>query len=187
MPQIQTPEETSFPSYDFGLKQSSTPKLLIWSAADEGGIARLCKQFSTYFATISTDGTEHIQYMNNLAYTLNHRRGSLAWKSYAVADSLAEMQNLENLQSSPIRSAQNPKLTYIFTGQGAQWPKMGRELLIYPIFQKSLLDANNYLQKLGCGWSVLGEPSSTVHMDFTKPRKRKFCTKRIHPMSTIPG
>ena len=136
MPHIQAPEEISFPSYDIALKESPNPKLFIWSAADEGGIARLCKQFNRYFNTISTDGTEHVNHMENLAYTLNHRRGSLAWKSYTVAGSLAEMQNLVNLHSQPIRSSQDPKLTFIFTGQGAQWPKMGRELLVYPFFKK---------------------------------------------------
>ncbi|MCJ1395075.1 hypothetical protein MMC18_007956 [Xylographa bjoerkii] len=136
---------------------ASIPKLLIWSAADEGGISRLCTQFREYFRRISLDNTNEDNYLKSLAYTLNTRRTSLAWKSFAVTDSLAQLEKLEDILSKPIRSSPNPKLTYIFTGQGAQWHAMGRELLLYSVFKSSLQDANNYFKRIGCEWLVLEE------------------------------
>lgn len=56
-----------------------------------------------------------------------------------------------------VRSGANGKLALVFTGQGAQWAAMGRELLRFPVFEASLTDADKYLTKLGCPWSSMLE------------------------------
>jgi acyl transferase domain-containing protein len=44
----------------------------------------------------------------------------------------------------------------VFTGQGAQHYCMGRELLVYPVFQNSLANATAYITSLGSSWSLMG-------------------------------
>lgn len=46
---------------------------------------------------------------------------------------------------------------FIFTGQGAQWFAMGRELLAHDVFRARIAEADQYLASLGSGFSVLEE------------------------------
>lgn len=58
----------------------------------------------------------------------------------------------------PIRTRERPRLGFVFTGQGAQWYAMGRELIgAYPVFKNSLLESEKHLKELGATWSLLGE------------------------------
>ena len=69
----------------------------------------------------------------DLAYTLTLKRSSLLIKGFVIASqkSLAKDLQVEHLRVVP--KGQDPSarpLTYVFTGQGAQWPRMGRELFL---------------------------------------------------------
>ena len=58
----------------------------------------------------------------------------------------------------PTRSGEPARLGFVFTGQGAQWFAMGRELLdAYPTFRATLLEAERYLIELGATWSLTGK------------------------------
>ena len=139
-------------------KSSVLPKLFVWSASDEAGLKRLAEIYAAYLSKVAIKGENEL-YMRNLAYTLSVRRSSLPWKSFVTASSMSELrQNLQTKLSKPVRSAtQHPKLGFIFSGQGAQWYAMGRELMRYPAFSKSLQQADLYLKSLGCQWSLLGQ------------------------------
>jgi acyl transferase domain-containing protein len=46
----------------------------------------------------------------------------------------------------------------VFTGQGAQWYAMGRELIEpYPVFKATLFEAESYLNDFGTDWSLTEE------------------------------
>lgn len=142
----------------------SRSRLFIWSAADEGGLSRLATLYRDYLETTRRDVCSD-RFLDSLAYTLSNRRSSLPWKSFLLADSVESIcEGLTRDQlSKPVRSSYelNPIIAFIFTGQGGQWYAMGRELLIYPIFQASLCSAEKYLLSLGCTWSLIGEMSHT--------------------------
>ena len=130
-------------------------KLLVWSAADEESLHRLIDLYTQYF--------EHNQrivderFIDHLAFTLNTRRSSLAWKAFAVVKSFDNLSNLKQTLSKPIRAIDTgPRIGFVFTGQGAQWYGMGRELLIYPVFRASLLRSQAILRDLSCEWILLG-------------------------------
>ncbi|PGH03618.1 hypothetical protein AJ79_07309 [Helicocarpus griseus UAMH5409] len=131
------------------------PRLLVWSSSDKQGMSRLATFYAQYFQQLDSKRGDQ-SYLDNVAYTLGARRSRLQWKSFVVADSLPNI-NLETLMSKPLFSATKPLLGFVFGGQGAQWYAMGRELLDYPVFRRSLQDASIYLRTLGCRWSALDE------------------------------
>ena len=70
------------------------------------------------------------------------------------------METLENTQVSPQRSTTAPRIAYIFTGQGAQWHAMGRELIeTYPVISSTIRAAEDCLNTLGAKWSLSVELS----------------------------
>ena len=133
------------------------PVLLVFSTSDELGLNRLAPTYQNYLLRRSSVVSDY-QFLQNLAYTLAEKRSLLPWKSYMVASSVSEMRtNWESLLSQPTRSSGSLDLGFVFTGQGAHWSAMGKDLLRYPIFEKSLLGANKYFHKLGCTWSLIGK------------------------------
>jgi acyl transferase domain-containing protein len=112
-----------------------------------------------------------------LAHTLSARRSVMTWRSFDVVDE--DTCELSLLSSSPsavgtriIRSTVGGgggKLAFVFTGQGAQYVGMGRELLRYAIFRKSLKRSDEVLKGLGCGWSVFGKFVSSLQWHPTAP------------------
>lgn len=141
---------------------NALPKLVVWSAADETVLSDLAMGYRSYFERLSLKADTEGSFLENLSYTLNTRRTSLLWKSFVVANSLTQLK--KRTLSTPVQSKVKPRLAFIFTGQGAQWYAMGRELLIYPVFKCSLLKAQRYLEELDCDWLLLGivySPSTT--------------------------
>ena len=143
----------NFTSYSQSIPK---PTLLIWSAADVGGLERLSLIYSQHFARLSIEADKVKAYLESLAFTLSQHRSSLPWKSFLNVKSLTQLHDLKRQLTKPIRSAPNLRLGFVFTGQGAQWYAMGRELLFYPVFKNSLQNAELCLRSLGCQWSLMG-------------------------------
>lgn len=144
---------------------SPQPRLYILSSHDEEGIERQCKLYSEYLhAKVKREGTclededgVEMELLQRLSYTLASRRSVLKWRSFCIASSVAELcGKLKRGISKPLRFSNSPRLAFIFTGQGAQWHAMGRQLWAYHVYQKCLLEADAYLISLGCAWSLVG-------------------------------
>ena len=134
-----------------------TPKLLIFSASDKEGISCIVRQYQDHLSRALEEDIHNGAYIKNLAYTLDSCRSSLLWGSYVLLESYSGLKDLVARLSTPISvGASPPRLGYVFTGQGAQWHAVGRELLEYPAFLESVECAYSYLNELSCGWSVKG-------------------------------
>ena len=96
-------------------------------------------------------------YMDKLAYTLEHRRSSLPWKSFALIDSASKLARIKSLISRPVLSRKQNSIGFTFTGQGAVYNRMGLALLAYPVFRDALESFDKQLMLLGCEWSVFGK------------------------------
>lgn len=95
--------------------------------------------------------------MDRLAFTLCHRRTLLEWREAISASTVSDLSNaLSSTDGDYSRPSGKPTLGFAFTGQGAQWFAMGRELLSYPVFAESLHEADHILAGLGAKWSLLG-------------------------------
>jgi len=139
---------------------SPLPKLLIWSSADQEGIKRLLQTYTSYFtSSLPTDSNSKYAetYLSRLAYTLEHHRSSLLWKSHTIVKSLTDLLELEKLTAPPVKHLSDPSVAFVFTGQGAQWARMGVELLAFPTFRESLEEAETYMKGLGSEWSLIEE------------------------------
>lgn len=102
------------------------------------------------------------QLLRNLAYTLCHRRSHLSWRFGLVASSASELvESMSSSDTRPVRALQNaPRIAFVYTGQGAQWHAMGRELMqAYPVFAKTMEDADSCLKNLGAEFSLIEELS----------------------------
>ncbi|KGO64075.1 Acyl transferase/acyl hydrolase/lysophospholipase [Penicillium italicum] len=105
----------------------------------------------------------------DLLYTLGCRKSTFPRRAFAIVDSQAA---IDGLNSDSIISGKSPssparRIGFIFTGQGAQWPQMGAQLLNeFGVFKSTIqyLDAVlSKLEKKPC-WTIEGallEPAAT--------------------------
>ena len=132
-------------------------RVFVLSAADELSGKSQAKKLATYL-----DERQQIAYpafLDDLAFTLSERRSILPWKVAVPATSIAnliESNSTDDIKFS--KATKEPILGFVFTGQGAQWHAMGRELISqYPVFRTSLERSRKYLTTFGAEWSLLEE------------------------------
>ncbi|OAQ57609.1 polyketide synthase [Pochonia chlamydosporia 170] len=150
---------------DNPLKRALAPKLFLWTSNEQEGTHRNSKIYADYLlAKLESDLSEKDKrtVLRKFARTLALRRSILPWRTFAVVDSLEDaVAQLADVVVKPLRVTSNsgaaPKLGFVFTGQGAQWFAMGRELCAYPAFQESLQAASVYLVSIGSSWSLMAE------------------------------
>jgi len=141
-----------------GSKTSRDKQIFVWSSFDEGGTKRQAANYYEFLSEKIKSGSTRNNLLSDLAYTLAEKRNSFPWRTFAVADSLDDLTNRlrENDLPTAVRALEAPRLGFVFTGQGAQWSAMGRELMAYPIFKESIGQASDYFKSLGSDWDLLG-------------------------------
>jgi acyl transferase domain-containing protein len=139
--------------------ETTPSRVFVWSTSDKNGSSRISKSYSSYIRSLKDSGVNESDVLRNLSYTLAERRGRFSWRTFAVASSLDELADtIENDLPPLSRAASKPKLGYVFSGQGAQWAGMGRELFISsPVYRESILEADEFFRSLGASWSLIQE------------------------------
>ncbi|KAK1541152.1 PKSN polyketide synthase for alternapyrone biosynthesis protein [Colletotrichum paranaense] len=129
------------------------PKVLALSAHDQAGIKRLSSAYAPFAAKSQhRDGS----FVHEMAYTLAARRTKHPFRSFAVASTVDDLASGVSAAPATLkRSVKNGTLAFVFTGQGAQWATMGRELLDVLAFKESVLRSQGYLDALGCKWNAI--------------------------------
>ncbi|KAL8697020.1 MAG: hypothetical protein Q9224_002506, partial [Gallowayella concinna] len=144
---VMTPESLGEP-------HKSRRRLLVFSAGDKTSLQHYIDRIASYLSGNKLSDDEAL--MDRLAFTLGSRRSALSWREAVAASTPAELSEL--LSGTPANSARSfdkPALGFVFTGQGAQWPAISRELFIYPVFAKSMQESDAYLRDCGADWSLL--------------------------------
>ncbi|MDI1488099.1 MAG: putative PKS/NRPS-like protein biosynthetic cluster [Ramalina farinacea] len=131
-------------------------RIYVLSAKDSGTCRRMAQDLATYLRQSILEG--HEPPASDLAYTLSARRTRLPWMVATRSRSLRELaERLEESTSKPLNGVKEPRLGFVFNGQGAQWYAMGRELITaYPIFGASIQKADQMLGDYGADWSLHG-------------------------------
>lgn len=136
---------------------ASSRRLYPISAADKNALAR---QVALLLQYVSKRPQEFHQFLlDDLAYTLAARRSPLSWRTMVTATNTTELiAQLSNINIADLKkSRDNVSIAFAFTGQGAQWTEMGRELMEYPVYRDSIREIDQILESLGAARSVEGE------------------------------
>ncbi|EGR49751.1 polyketide synthase [Trichoderma reesei QM6a] len=137
--------------------QSNTARLFVLSAHDESAAKRAAEQLGVYVEQHPEVFQKRLA--SDMAYTLGERRTHLQWRIAITASSCDELANaLNGIGATPTVSSRAPKVAFVYTGQGAQWAGMGRELMeSHPIFANTVRRCSDYLQEIGAEFSLLDE------------------------------
>ncbi|KAG5796065.1 hypothetical protein H9Q69_004899 [Fusarium xylarioides] len=133
---------------------NTTPKLFVFSASTE-------KALQSTFENTKQWANTHLlspQTLHSLSYTLGARRSALSFRRAIVASTSVEL--LEELDQTvhPKRATSLAPLTFIFSGQGAQWHAMGRELIMSSrCFRQSMMAMEDTIRGAGGSWSLIEE------------------------------
>lgn len=142
----------------FGVKQGSkvteadAPRLglLLFSAKSDVSLQGAVEKHSKY---IERHGPSRLQ---DMAYTLATRRQHHDYRTFAVAD------GVEPLITQSTAKAKNSakSLVFVFTGQGAQWAQMGKDLIQdFPSVREDIQDMDSILSQCHTppSWSILSK------------------------------
>ncbi|CAG9990181.1 unnamed protein product [Clonostachys byssicola] len=133
------------------------PRVFVLSAKDERGTRRMMEDLAGYLEKKQVKDDEEL--LRDVAFTLGQRRSRFPWTAVIPATSKSQLiQSLRDGQATVSRSSKQPRLGFVFTGQGAQWHAMGRELIeAYPVFKDALLEAERHIRSFGASWNLLEE------------------------------
>lgn len=93
--------------------------------------------------------------LQDVAYTLANRRSHHTYRAYAVTDDQTSW-NVSTAEAATLP----PRIVWVFTGQGAQWPQMGAELLeVNATFRDTIQKLDRFLRTLPSPppWTIEGE------------------------------
>lgn len=133
---------------------SSQPELLVYSAASQKSLQKMTSNIEKY-------AEENPEKLHDFAYTLANKRERFTHRAFMVT-----RPNSVPAASSTGKAGQVPNLVMVFTGQGAQWPQMGRELIESDkVFQDSIRSLDKFVQEMP------DAPTWNIEEELLKPPK----------------
>lgn len=98
----------------------------------------------------------------DLAYTLSERRSRFFHRAFVTTNADAVLDDGDFTVTKKL--PHEPKIGFVFTGQGAQWPQMGKEILSFPLARSVLQELDQILQ------AQPNPPSWTLEAELSQPR-----------------
>ena len=144
-------------------RATSQHKVFVLTSKDCGVTRRMMEDLAAF---VDPDQTENQSLdLGSLAHTLAERRSRHPWRCAVAADSASGLASaLRSATSKPIQARTAPSIGFVFTGQGAQWATMGRELFTYPVFACAMREADEILKSFGAQWSLVGKIQAQTMM-----------------------
>jgi acyl transferase domain-containing protein len=129
--------------------QTPAPALLVFSAQHAASVQGSIEKYQNYLLNNSV-------LLKDVAYTLGAHRVHMLYKAFGIANAPDNIP----FEASPVtKSNSSPVLAFVFTGQGAQWPEMGKELIEdYDTFRADIraMDAALKQLKQAPSWKIEG-------------------------------
>jgi acyl transferase domain-containing protein len=133
------PSANKGPRSPRGAFKRNRSHLLLFSAHDKAALQR---NFAVHSEAVKSYD------LLDVAYTLGNRRTAFASRGYTVVSPVTQRES--SLGSLSVAESKKPAtIGYVFTGQGAQWARMGAELMnYYPSFLHSIRRLDLALEEL---------------------------------------
>ncbi|KAI0096719.1 fatty acid synthase S-acetyltransferase [Nemania sp. FL0031] len=155
---------------------SPRAQLLLYSASSPRSLA----QMPTIFADWAGRNPDQI---GDLAYTLALRREHHGHRCFALVEKQGAICSASP-PTKPLATGQTPRsIVMVFTGQGAHWPLMGRELLrSNPVFAASIRELDKHLKDIDGEYAA----EYSIEAEILKaPRKSLFRSAAVaQPLCT---
>lgn len=147
-----------------------TPKkrLFVLSSHDKAGFQRQRNALVEHLEDLGPTASSP-EYLANLAYTLAAARSAFSWKATCVAESAAELREQLRTEvtigenAARVSQSRSPRIGWVFTGQGAQWARMGMEMMERKVFHASVAASAAFLREMGCDWDPVTELAKEPH------------------------
>ncbi|KAI1761562.1 fatty acid synthase S-acetyltransferase [Hypoxylon sp. FL1150] len=134
----------------------ATPQLLLYSANTAKSLTRMIDNYKIWVG-------KHPEKVADLAYTLAIRREHLPHRTFTIVNNGVA----ENASPPTKASTRKPSVVMVFTGQGAQWPLMGKELLqSNETFRSSIRWLDQHLK------ATLGDAPYSIEEELLKPARK---------------
>ena len=145
----------SLPDESVVSHEKNSSSLLVLTAKSEKSLLSIADNLKEWATHRQIDQ----ETLRNLSYTLCSRRSLMQWRCTFMVPSPGDLLPL--LSRKPVRiykSMHNIRTTFLFTGQGAQWIGMGRQLMAtQSSFKSSLQKSDAILRHLGSPFSLIEE------------------------------
>ena len=183
------------PPAPISVAQPDTPQLLLFSANSNDSLKNMTENYQAFLE-------KNPDKLGDVAYTLAHGREQFAYRAFRVA-SPGRAGTLSAIVKAPVGARQKaPNLVMVFTGQGAQWPQMGKELIrSHPVFRTTIRCLDQHLKRAvpEAQWTIEDEllkPSRTSRLglaEFSQPLCTAvqlalvdtLATAGIHPTAVV--
>ncbi|RDA82504.1 hypothetical protein CP532_4456, partial [Ophiocordyceps camponoti-leonardi (nom. inval.)] len=132
------------------------PHLLLFSAHNEASVMGSVARHREHFNAGSAPS------LKDVAFTLAHRRDHKQHRTYAIVDS---SNHLSLEAPSPVAAKSARAVGWVFTGQGAHWPRMGADLIdSNAVFRQTMRKLDEFLAGLPTppSWTIQGELGKTA-------------------------
>jgi acyl transferase domain-containing protein len=140
-----------------GLSTKTVPQVFVLSASSEKSLVSAAAKLQEWISKYKPN----TQTLKDLSYTLALHRSQLSWRFSTVASTGEELTSeLTHVDSLKSKVGSFVHIAFVFTGQGAQWHGMGRELISESeVFERSIIKSDKLLNSFGCAWSLVEELS----------------------------
>ncbi|PLB36893.1 putative polyketide synthase [Aspergillus candidus] len=134
-------------------------RIFMVSAFEESSLVEQLHRLRAYLDSKASINTDDL--MRDLAFTLNERRTNYLFRAAVIGDSPVAVATALSEGVKIQKAPRRPAVGFVFTGQGAQWRGMGKELLeIYPVFRQSIQRIDCHLAQMGAPFCILDELTS---------------------------
>ncbi|PLN76889.1 hypothetical protein BDW42DRAFT_13018 [Aspergillus taichungensis] len=158
-------------------RRHMAPFLVPVSATSANSLARQIQHVKDYCKSPTVAAQD-------LAHTLGARRDHHRHRAFAIMAGDTDISELPAFESGTTSTKPPEQLVFVFTGQGAQWPGMGKELIpAFDTFRADIRRLDGVLQSLPVPptWSMEGTCKAS-----SSPQQNKDLQRPGYPVIMTP-